>query len=258
MKKHLPPLVALILLLCLLEILVGLGFVSAAVLPPPREVLTTLWREQVALTAATGESFLAAFLGFLLSGLVGFFLALSFSWQSWLRRAVLPFAVFFQTVPIIAIAPLLVIYFGFGFGTVLASSFLVSLFPVLAATLLGLQATDPGELELFRSLGATPLQTLLKLRLPRAVTSLYGGLKVSAGLAVIGTVAGEFVAGGGLGAVIDAARTQQRLDLVFAALVLLSVMGLLLIGVLQLLHSALNRHRPYSAHLKENSEDVFA
>ncbi|HRO66858.1 MAG TPA: ABC transporter permease subunit, partial [Pseudobdellovibrionaceae bacterium] len=108
-----------------------------------------------------------------------------------------------------------------------------------------------GEVELFRLYRAGPLDVFLKLRLPRAYPSFYAGLKVSAGLAVIGTVTGEFVAGGGLGALIDSARTQQRIDLVFGALILLSLIGLFLIGFLRALNGLINMKRPYGLLLKD-------
>jgi NitT/TauT family transport system permease protein len=110
---------------------------------------------------------------------------------------------------------------------------------------------DPGYLELMQVYGATSTQVLWQIRLPAAYPSLYAGLKVAVGLSVIGSVAGEFVAGGGLGSIIDAARTQQRLDLVYAALLLLSVLGLILIAGLQLANRALNAWRPYGLHLKD-------
>jgi NitT/TauT family transport system permease protein len=184
--------------------------------------------------------------GWLLSAFLGMILAFLFSLSSLIKRAILPFAVFFQTVPIIAIAPLLVIYFGFGSSTVIAASFIVSLFPVIANTLVGLESPTSGQLDLFRIYHASPLQVLLKLRLPSAYPYVYSGLKISAGLSIVGVIAGEFVAGGGLGALIDAARTQQRVDIVFAAIILLSLMGWILLAALKLIHVAIISNRPYT------------
>ena len=109
---------------------------------------------------------------------------------------------------------------------------------------------DKNQVELFKIYKASLLQTLWRLRLPSAYLSIYTGLRVAAGLSVIGAVAGEFVAGGGLGAMIDSARTQQRIDIVFAALILLSVLGLLLIFSLQCCHWALQKWRPLALNLK--------
>jgi NitT/TauT family transport system permease protein len=177
--------------------------------------------------------------------------AIALSLSELLRRAVLPFAIFFQTVPIIAIAPLLVIYFGFGLNTVVASATIVSIFPVLASALIALTSTPEGDLELFRLYRAGRWKTLWNLQLPAAYLGIYTGLRVAAGLAVIGAVVGEFVSGGGLGSMIDSARTQQRIDIVFAAILLLSLIGLALINVLRSIHKLIQTVRPFGLDLKE-------
>jgi NitT/TauT family transport system permease protein len=151
-----------------------------------------------------------------------------------IQRAFYPYAVFFQTVPIIAIAPLLVIWFGYGMKTVIAAAFIVSIFPVIANTLTGLLSTDPALRDLFRLYGASPGVTLVKLRFPAALPQILTGLRVASGLAVIGAIVGEFIGGAGLGSVVDVARTQQRVDKVFAAVLLASVLGLALFGLINL------------------------
>ena len=133
----------------------------------------------------------------------------------------------------------------------IAASAIVSFFPVLASFLLGLENIEKEKLELFQIYGASPWNTLIKLRLPEAFLSLYSGLKVAIGLSIIGTVAGEFVAGSGLGSLIDAARTQQRVDRVFLALFLLSLLGILGLGILHLTFLSLHKIRPFGAQSKE-------
>ncbi|MNL56460.1 Bicarbonate transport system permease protein CmpB [compost metagenome] len=105
-------------------------------------------------------------------------------------------------------------------------------------------------MELFKVYHASSWQILTKLRLPSAYSHIYGGLKVSAGLSIIGAIAGEFVGGGGLGALIDAARTQQKVETVFAALLLLSLMGLLMMAALALINHLLASYRPFTATLE--------
>ncbi|MBX9766001.1 MAG: ABC transporter permease subunit, partial [Bdellovibrionales bacterium] len=99
----------------------------------------------------------------------------------------------------------------------------------LASTVAGLKSTDPQMLDLFRLYGASPWKTTLALRLPWANPQIFTGLRIAAGLAVIGAIVGEFVAGGGLGSMIDSARTQQRIDIVFAAVFLSTICGFLVI-----------------------------
>jgi NitT/TauT family transport system permease protein len=246
-----PPLAAFVLLALTAEALVRGDWVSAQLMPSPSQVLGAMREFQSEMITATIQTAEASLLGYVLAALAGFSLALLFSLAAVLKRAILPFAIFFQTVPVIAVAPLLIIYLGFGLQTVVACAAIVAVFPVLANTLIGLESIDQTDLDLFRIYSASPWRIFIKLRLPRAYVSIYSGLKIAAGLSVIGTVAGEFVTGSGLGALIDTGRTQQRTDLVFAALVLLSVIGLVLIGLLKLFNSLLLRVRPLNISLKD-------
>ena len=250
-RLNLPALFSFAVVILIFEIAVRMGWLQEFLFPAPSTVLTTLFENKSEFTTAFLETLRGSMSGLILSVVIGTGLAILFSLSNFLRKSVLPFAVFFQTVPIIAIAPLLVIYFGFGMPTVIAASFIVSIFPIIANTLLGLESVSKSELELFKLYGASPLQSLFKLKLPTAYTSIYAGLKVSIGLAIIGAIAGEFVAGGGLGAMIDSARTQQRIDIVFASLGLLSLMGLACIYLLKLLHRSLQKIRPYGFNLKD-------
>jgi NitT/TauT family transport system permease protein len=125
---------------------------------------------------------------------------------------------------------------------VIASAFICSIFPVIANTLNGIQSTDPALRDLFRLYGASTMVTLFKLRFPAALPQILTGLRVSAGLAVIGAIVGEFIGGQGLGSVVDVARTQQRTDKVFAAVLLASVLGLGLFGVINLISALTLRH----------------
>lgn len=247
MKRFLPAFVSFLILTTLLEVLVRQGVITDSLFPAPSTVIQTLFELRTDFKTAFVETFLNVLVGLCLSIAVGSLIAFVFSLSELLKRAILPFAIFFQTVPIIAIAPLLVIYFGFGAPTVIASSFIVSIFPIIANTLMGLESASEAQKDLFRIYHATPLQTLVKLKIPNAYSYIYSGLKVSAGLSIIGAIAGEFVSGGGLGAMIDSARTQQRVDIVFAALLLLSLMGLIFIGALAGLHKMILRHRPYAS-----------
>lgn len=239
-----PAIICFIILTLGLEFVVRGGWVSETLIPSPSQVFLTLGEMSGDFGAAFKETLRNVLIGLSLSMVLGGSLALVFSLSETLRRAILPFAIFFQTVPIIAIAPLLVIYFGFGAPTVIASSFIVSIFPIIANTLMGLESTPAAQLDLFKIYQATRWQTLWKLKLPHAYPYIYSGLKISTGLSIIGAIAGEFVAGGGLGALIDSARTQQRVDIVFGALLLLSAMGLLFIAILKLMHRLVLRKKP--------------
>ena len=240
-----PAWIFLALLLSVWEWVVAKQWVASYLLPSPTQIFHTtveLWPEIQAATLSTAHS-IAWGLG--LSIVSGVALALLFFAIPLARRAILPFCIFFQTVPIISIAPLLVIWFGFGQPTVQASAFIVSLFPILANTLTGLQETDPHLKELFRLYRPSPWQLIFKLQIPSAIPYILTGIKISAGLAVIGAIVGEFIAGGGLGSLIDAARTQQRVDLVFSGVVMSSVLALLLVFIIEVVSRVLLRGRPY-------------
>ena len=238
------PLITFLVLTLTFETLAYFQILNVSLFPPPSQVLSVLWTLRMDFLSASLETSSSVISGFLISVFLGLIIAVGCSLNAFLRQSILPFAIFFQTVPIIAIAPLLVIYFGFGAPTVVAASAIVCVFPVIANALVGLDNIDQYHAELFRISKASRWQTLIRLRLPSAYLSIYTGLRVAAGLAVIGAVAGEFVAGGGLGALIDSARTQQRIDLVFAALLLLSLLGLLLIFLIQTLHRVFQKWRP--------------
>jgi NitT/TauT family transport system permease protein len=223
----LPPLVPMIVALAGTEIAVRLSWIPAFLVPAPSMVFASIVRDGPELGRAALDTTGAALLGFGMSIAAGSLTAVVLSSASWVQRAFYPYAVFFQTVPIIAIAPLLVIWFGWD-RTVVASAFIVSIFPIIANTLTGILSTDPALRDLFRLYEARPLATLLKLRIPFALPHIFTGLRIGAGLAVIGAIVGEFITGAGIGGAIMVARQQSRVDKVFAGLLLASLLGIVL------------------------------
>lgn len=235
MQNVVPPLIPISILIVAAEILVRSGVIPSFLVPAPSEVWQALIENKTELSQAAFSTASAALIGLALSFVFGASIAIVLSLSGFARKAFYPYAVFFQTVPIIAVAPILVIWFGFGQPTVIASAFIVSIFPIIASTLLGLQSTDPALVDLFRLYSASPFSIMLRLRLPFALPQIFAGLRIAAGLAVIGAIVGEFIAGGGLGAVVDAARTLQRIDQVFAAVLVSSLIGLTLIVIINYL-----------------------
>ncbi len=229
----LPPLIPAVVVAVALEVLVRRGIIAPYLVPPPSKVFATLLHDRD-LWSAAGDTAMAAGAGFGLSVIIGIVLAVLLASTRWVRQAFYPYAVFFQTVPIVAIAPLLVIWIGFGMETVITSAFIVSVFPVVANALTGLMSTDPSLRDLFKLYGAGRVATLLKLQLPSALPAIFTGLRVAGGLAVIGAVVGEFITGTGIGDVIIVSRQQQRVDKIFAGLLLASGLGIVLFGVINL------------------------
>lgn len=251
LSRIIPPLLMFALIVFVFQLNTWLAIVPEYMLPSPGQIWTALFQDDAGFGTAFLESLTNAMTGFAMSVLLGASLALLLSLSPLLERAFLPVSVFFQTVPIIAIAPLLVIWFGFGAPTVRASAFVVSLFPILAGTLAGLSATPPTRLELFRSFKASRAQILFHLKIPQALPAFFTGLEIAVGLAVIGAVVGEFVAGSGLGSLIDVARTQQRVDLVFAAVILITLMGVGVLGAVKFVKWTLFRYRPFNLAVED-------
>ncbi|MEQ1884947.1 MAG: ABC transporter permease [Bryobacteraceae bacterium] len=240
--RAVPALVPLVVVTAIAELAVRADWVKAYLVPAPSSVLRAMIEGRQELIDALLTTSASALTGFFLSTLGGIAIAVFLASSRTIQKAFYPYAVFFQTVPIIAIAPLLVIWFGYGTRTVIASAFIVSIFPVIANTLSGILSTDPALRDLFRLYGASTPVTLFKLRFPAALPQILTGLRVASGLAVIGAIVGEFIGGQGLGSVVDSARTQQRVDKVFAAVLLASVLGLALFGLINLVsHVTLRR-----------------
>jgi NitT/TauT family transport system permease protein len=208
-------------------------------LPHPSAVAKVMFDRRDELLASLWTTAEAALIGFCASVGVGVAMGMILSASSLVRRAIYPYTVFFQTVPIVAIAPLLMIWCGPGLGAVALSAFIVSVFPVIANTLGGMLSTDPALEDLFRLYGASRWARLWKLKLPTALPSIFTGLRVAAGLAVIGTVVGEFLVGlfgpgEGLGVRIVSAKKQGRTDEVFAAVLIASLLGLAMFAAINL------------------------
>lgn len=246
-KKYGPALFALVAGLGILEFFSQKEIIPSFLFPPPSAIFLSFSELKSDYIVAFTSTLKGTVWGLSLSFLIGTSVAILFSLNQFLKRALLPFAIFFQTVPIIAIAPLMVIWFGFGEPTVRASAFIVSLFPILANTLVGLDATDKNLLELFRFYRASRWQTLSQLRIPSAYPYIIAGLRIAAGLSVIGAIVGEFVGGGGLGALIDSARTQQRVEIVFGAVLLSSLLGLGLVAFINFMNQIILKIKPFVA-----------
>jgi len=231
--KVLPPVAVLLIAIATLQAYVKLAHVPKYMMPLPTDVLKTLAADRWELLESLATTAEAALIGFFSSAIIGMTAAILLAASPWIRRAFYPYTLFFQTVPIVAIAPLLVIWFDAGLVSVSTSAFIVSVFPVIANTLAGLLSTDPALLDLFQLYRANPIQRLLKLRLPYALPSIVTGMRVAAGLAVIGTVVGEFLVGTlgdaeGLGVKIVGAMKTGHTDKMFAAVLIASLLGLAL------------------------------
>ena len=171
-----------------------------------------------------------ALIGYLSAIIIGISVAAIMSQSKILERSFYPYAILLQTVPVVAVAPLIVLWFGFEMKSVIIVSFIISLFPIINNTLLGLKSTSINLVELFQLHNKSRLVAFYKLRLPAAIPNIIAGLRISAGLSVIGAIVGEFIIGsgsedGGLGVQIIYAQAEMETALVMALIVSSTVMG---------------------------------
>lgn len=237
------PTMVVLLLALLWEAAVRMAQVSPYILPAPSRVAEALWTDRSAFARSTLVTARSALAGFGLAGLVGIAVGSLLSASRRVERSVYPLTLLLQMVPLVAIAPVLVIWLDNGAPAVIASSAIVAIFPVIANTLSGLRGADPHLEELFDFHRASAWQRWTRLRFPAAIPSVLTGLRIAAGLATIGAVVGEFVAGFSsdatpLGMVITASQREFRTDRVFAAVLLASLVGFVLFGLVSLLANA--------------------
>jgi len=223
--KVLPPLIILACALIGWELAVRVLDVPPWLLPAPTDVIdrffktTTLWYH-------TSNTVLEALAGFLISAILGITLSAGIVHSRFLERGVFPYVIVSNAIPIIAIIPLLTIWFGFGIAPKIMICSIISFFPIVTNTTRGLKATDRRIIEFMRSINATRPEILLKVQLPSALPFIFASFKIAASLALVGAVVAEFYSSDvGLGYLIITSATQLRTDLLFVSIVVLAALG---------------------------------
>lgn len=227
--RLLRPLITALGLLAGWELLVRLTGTPPFILPGPLQVAEALVARADLVLFHARITLVEIVLGILLGSLVGMASAVAITAFSALRRWLLPVLVVSQALPVFALAPLLVLWFGYGLGSKVAMAVLIIYFPVTAAFFDGLRRTEPGWLELARVMGARRSRVLFEIRVPAALPALASGLRVAASVAPIGAVVGEWVgSSAGLGYLMLHANARMQIDLLFAALFVLAALALAL------------------------------
>src|SRR5712664_3232056 len=237
------------------ELLVRIGNIPPYKLPGPGLVFRTLVSDWATLSDSLLVTLTTTLEAFLLAGIGGVGLAVLFNQSRLIEYSLYPYAVILQVTPIVAVAPLLLIYLPQP-AAVLACAWIVAFFPVLANTTLGLNSIDHNLADLFRLYGATRWQVLRELKLPAALPYILGGLKIAGGLSLIGAVVAEIAAGSagaGSGLAYRIVESGYRLNIprMFAALLLLSVAGIVIFFALSLVSHLLLRRWHESAIVRE-------
>ena len=229
MARLLRPLVTFAGLILLWWTVTKVSSVPSYLLPDPPSVARALWTQRGLLVSSTLTTFAEVTLGLLAGTALGAGCALAIVVSPLLQRWLMPLLLLSQAVPVFALAPLLVLWFGFGMASKVVMAVLVIFFPITASFSDGLRRTDQGLLDLARTMNASPLAILRHVRVPASLPAFGSGLRVATAIAPIGAVIGEWVgASAGLGYVMLNANARIQTDLMFAALFVLSLMTILL------------------------------
>ncbi len=197
------------------------------ILPAPSDIMASMVEKRWLLLEHSWVTFTESAIGLGLSIILSIPLGILIVYSPWIERTVYPFLVASQAIPKVALAPIFVVWFGFGLLPKVLIAFFIAFFPIVVNTVVGLSRTPPEMIHLMRSLGASPLQILLRVRMMAAAPFIFAGIKIAAAFAVVGAIVGEFIAASsGLGYMQLIANNNFEIPLLFATLVVLSIMGI--------------------------------
>lgn len=223
------PVLVLVLILILWQFSASWFDIPDYLLPTPAAIVQEFVSEFSTLWSHGMTTLSEVLTGFVLSVAIAIPLAILIVYSVAMERALYPLLVISQVVPKVSVAPLFVVWLGFGLGPKVIIVFLIAFFPIVIDTIVGLRSVEEDMIDLVRSMGAGPVKTFLKIRLPAALPNIFGGLKVAITLAVVGAVVAEFVGSDrGLGYLLLVATGRLDTELLFAAIAFLSGMGLIL------------------------------
>lgn len=210
------------------------------ILPTPVAAIKTLFDAKFRWSFNFVATFYEVVGGFILSAVVGVILGIAIVWSDWLKRTILPFLVFLNTLPKIAVAPLFLVWFGYGILPNILIVILISFFPMVINTATGLVAVEEDLLDLVNYLHATKWQKLKLIQLPNSLPYIFSGLKITSTTAVVGAIVGEFIASDkGLGSVIISSQTTLSTPAIFGSLILITVIGMGLFWGVEIMEKAL-------------------
>jgi len=234
-----PPAVSFVVLILLWTVAAKGFHIDRIVLPTPVEVARAIAGNFGRLCVETSITMIEAVSGFLLGSASAYSIAIAFVHSRPLQRSLYPYAIALKSTPLIAVAPLLILWFGNGIPSKIVMSAMVAFFPVLVNAVAGLVAVDPPVLDLMRSLSARWWQVLMKVRVPNSVPYLFASLKTASSLAVVGAVIGEFTGSTqGIGHLLTTSSYYLDTPLVFAGVIMITVAGLLFFALISYIERA--------------------
>ncbi|UWU18491.1 ABC transporter permease (plasmid) [Rhizobium sullae] len=229
------PVILVAALILVWDLSIRIFGIPAYLIPTPLDVGNQLYTQWPMLAAETLPTLQATIGGFVLSVVIGVPLAMLIAYSRTIESYLYPLLVFSQSIPKVAIAPLFVVWFGFGILPKIIVAFLLGFFPIVVSTVMGFKSLEADLIDLARSMGSTRLKMFYKISLPNALPAIFSAMKVSITLAVVGAVVGEFVgSNSGIGYVLQRANGNFDLPLMFSALIVLSMMGVFLFVLIDL------------------------
>lgn len=250
-KNKLYPLLAIFILLAIWQGISMSGAVPAFMLPSPLDVASALINNLPDLIDNSRVSLMEAFSGLFIGIAVSFALALLMDCFDFLYRAAYPLLIISQTIPVVAIAPLLVLWLGYGMAPKVVLVFIVCFFPISVSLLDGFRSADSDAIDMLRAMGANKMQIFRHIKLPYAMGGLFSGLKISVSYSVVGAVIAEWLGGNdGLGVYMTRVRKSYAFDKMFAVIFVVIVISLLLMALVSFLEKRL---MPWKKDLKTDS-----
>jgi NitT/TauT family transport system permease protein len=254
-RENLPALVFFVVTVAIWELgTTYLHLIPAYLLPAPSAIVRTMFEPGSGLLKHTWVTLTEILLGYLAGVAIGFAGALAIFYSRLLQRIIYPLVLLSQFVPKLAIAPLLIVWFGFTITPKILVTALVCMFPILINTVAGLEASDPRLLDLMHTLYARRFQVFTKIRIPAAMPHIFAGLKVGITLATIGAIVAEWISSqAGLGYLIVFALGFFLIEELFAALVMITLVGLVLFLLVVILEKIVSPHQPSVEYLQESA-----
>ena len=247
LKNWLPAILLFFFFLLVWEFSVIIFDVPNWLLPSPSVIMFDFHNHTSLIIEHSQKTILEIISGLFISLFLAFSLSVAISWSSILNKAIFPFVITSQIIPIFTLAPLIIVWFGTGIASKIIVIVLFTFFPVVITTFNGLKSSDKVLVDMFKTLGANKLQIYTKLYIPNALPQIFSGIKVASVLSVIGAVIGEWIgSSGGLGWLIKLSGPQFKTERIFAAIVTLSVIALLLYLVTILLEKFFLKKYPKS------------
>ncbi len=228
LKQWIIPLLTFVIFISTWQVIDYLFNIRTIILPNPLEIFLVIVNNFTYLLNHTTITLIESISGFLLGSILGIGSAILFTYSKLLKKSLYPYSIAFKAVPVIALAPLLIMWFGSGLTSKIVMAAIITYFPVLVGTVKGLSAVTQDHLDLFKSLSASNWKVFWKLRFPTSLSYLFPSLKISATFAVVGATIAEFTgASKGIGYIIVTSSYYLETTMMFAAIVMISIVGLL-------------------------------